>query len=315
VTGRAPDLHPEAETILDRVDLPPAASLSVEGAREALRGLLVTEEPPDDDLAVRDLSIPGSGGDPETSLAIRTYTPTGEGHPVFVYLHGGGWVRGDLDTHDGLCRLLAEAADCVVVSVDYRRAPEHRFPAAVHDAYAATAWAADHAGIVGGDPKRVAVGGDSAGGNLAAAVALLARERGGPKLAHQVLLYPVTDHAFDTASYDENAAGYLLSRASMRWYWKRYLSDDIDGANPYASPVRARDLSGLPSATVITAGYDPLRDEGAAYAKRLREAGVSVTHENYPGMVHVFASFPNLDRARDARRVIADGLTVAFGGD
>ena len=316
MTGRAPDLHPEAETILDRVDLPPTASLSVEGAREALRDLLVAEEPPDDDLTVRDLSIPGAGGDPETSLPIRTYTPPGEGaRPVFVYFHGGGWVRGDLDTHDGLCRLLAETADCVVVSVDYRRAPEHRFPAAVHDAYAATAWAAEYAGIVGGDPDRVAVGGDSAGGNLAAAVTLLARERDGPELAHQVLLYPVTDYTFDTSSYDENAAGYLLSRASMRWYWERYLGDDIDGANPYASPLRARDLSGLPSATVITAGYDPLRDEGAAYADRLREGGVSVTHENYPGMVHVFASFPDLDRARDARRVIADGLATAFGRD
>ncbi|GAB3322708.1 alpha/beta hydrolase [Haloplanus salinarum] len=316
MTGRAPDLHPEAETILDRVDLPPTASLSVEGAREALRDLLVAEEPPDDDLTVRDLSIPGPGDDPETSLPIRTYTPPdGGARPVFVYLHGGGWVRGDLDTHDGLCRLLAEAADCVVVSVDYRRAPEHRFPAAVHDAYAATAWAAEYAEIVGGDPDRVAVGGDSAGGNLAAAVTLLARERDGPELAHQVLLYPVTDYAFDTSSYDENTAGYLLSRASMRWYWERYLGDDIDGANPYASPLRARDLSGLPSATVITAGYDPLRDEGAAYADRLREGGVSVTHENYPGMVHVFASFPDLDRARDARRVIADGLATAFGRD
>nr|WP_305882598.1 alpha/beta hydrolase [Haloplanus ruber] len=274
---------------------------------------MVTEEPPNDDLRVRNLSIPGPGGDPEVPIAIRTYTPPGDAaRPVFVYFHGGGWVRGDLDTHDGLCRLLAEAADCVVVSVDYRRAPEHRFPAAVHDAYAATAWAADHAAIVGGDPDRVAVGGDSAGGNLAAAVTLLARERGGPELAHQVLLYPVTDYAFDTASYDENAAGYLLSRASMRWYWERYLGDDIDGANPYASPLRATDLSGVPSATVITAGYDPLRDEGAEYADRLREAGVSVTHENYPGMVHVFASFPDLDRAADARQVIADGLATAF---
>jgi acetyl esterase len=317
VTDRAPDLHPEAKTILDRVDLPPTHALSVDGAREALRDLLVDDEPPDDDLTVRDLSIPGPEG-PATPLAVRAYTPESafdDARPVLVYFHGGGWVRGDLDTHDGLCRLLAEAADCVVCSVDYRRAPEHPFPTPVHDAYAATEWAAEYASIVGGDPARIAVGGDSAGGNLAAVVTLMARERDGPAIDHQVLLYPVTDYAFDTDSYEENASGYLLSRASMRWYWARYLDDEIDGANPYASPLRAPDLSGLPSATVVTAGYDPLRDEGAAYAERLRAAGVSVTHAEYPGMVHVFASFPTLDRARDARATIADDLAAAFDGD
>jgi len=315
MTDRASDLHPDAREILDRVDLPPTHALSVDGAREALRDLLVTEESPDDDLTVRDLSIPGPDG-PATPLAVRTYTPPAQarddGLPVLVYVHGGGWVRGDLDTHDGLCRLLAEAADCVVVSVDYRRAPEHPFPTPVHDVYAATEWAAAYAGIVGGDGDRIAVGGDSAGGNLAAAVTLLARERDGPEISHQVLLYPVTDYAFDTDSYAENAEGYLLSRASMRWYWARYLDDEVDGANPYASPLRAPDLSGLPSATVVTAGYDPLRDEGAAYADRLREAGVSVTHANYPGMVHVFASFPDLDRAADARETVAGDLDAAF---
>jgi acetyl esterase len=312
MADRAPDLHPEAKSILDRVDVPPTHALSVDGAREALRDLLVSDEDPDDDLTVRDLSIPGPEG-PETPLDVRAYTPDGtDTLPVLVYFHGGGWVRGDLDTHDGLCRLLADAANCVVVSVDYRRAPEHPFPAPVHDAYAATAWAAEYAGIVGGDGDRVAVGGDSAGGNLAAAVTLLAREREGPNIAHQVLCYPVTDYDLDTDSYRENAEGYLLSRASMRWYWDRYLDDGLDGANPYASPLRAPDLSGLPSATVVTAGYDPLRDEGAAYADRLREAGVAVTHADYPGMVHVFASFPDLERARDARETVAADLDVAF---
>ena len=312
MTDRAPDLHPEAKTILDEVDLPPTHALSVSGAREALRDLLVSDDPPDDDLTVRDLSIPGPDG-PEMPLDVRAYAPPGDGdRPVLVYFHGGGWVRGDLDTHDGLCRLLAEAADCVVVSVDYRRAPEHPFPAPVRDAYAATAWAAEHAGVVGGDPDRIAVGGDSAGGNLAAAVTLLARERAGPAIDHQVLLYPVTDYDLDTDSYRANAEGYLLSRASMRWYWDRYLDDELDGANPYASPLRAPDCSGLPSATVVTAGYDPLRDEGAAYADRLREAGVEVTHADYPGMVHVFASFPDLGRARDARETIAADLSSAF---
>jgi acetyl esterase len=313
MTDRAPALHPDAKTILDRVDLPPTHALSVAGAREALRELLVDDDPSDDDLMVRDLSIPGPEG-PGTGLPIRTYRPpSAEPLPVLVYFHGGGWVRGDLDTHDGLCRLLAEAVDCVVVSVAYRRAPEHPFPAPVHDAYAATTWAAAHAGIVGGDPDRVAVGGDSAGGNLAAAVTLLARDRDGPDIAHQTLIYPVTDYDLHTDSYHENAAGYLLSRASMRWYWERYLDDAVDGANPYASPLRALDLSGLPPATVVTAGYDPLRDDGAAYADRLRESGVSVTHANYPGMVHVFASFPDLERARDARATIANDLDDAFG--
>ena len=325
MTDRAPDLHPEAKEILDQVNLPPTHALSVSGAREALRDLLVSDDPPDDDLTVRDLSIPGPEG-PETALDVRAYTPgeasrtprkAGEAgddddHPVLVYFHGGGWVRGDLDTHDGLCRLLADAANCVVVSVDYRRAPEHPFPTPVHDAYAATAWTAEYADIVGGDPDRLAVGGDSAGGNLAAAVTLLARERDGPEVDHQVLLYPVTDYDLDTDSYHANAEGYLLSRASMRWYWERYLDDELDGANPYASPLRAPDLSDLPSATVVTAGYDPLHDEGAAYADRLREAGVEVTHADYPGMVHVFASFPDLERARDARETIAADLTAAF---
>jgi acetyl esterase len=307
------DLHPEAKRILDEVDLPPTHALSVSGAREALRDLLVDDDPPEDDLTVRDLSIPGPEG-PSAPLDVRAYTPPdSDDRPVLVYFHGGGWVRGDLDTHDGLCRLLAEAADCVVVSVDYRRAPEHPFPIPVHDAYAAAAWAAEHAGVVGGDPDRIAVGGDSAGGNLAAAVTLLARERGEPEIDHQVLLYPVTDYDLDTESYRENAEGYLLSRASMRWYWERYLDDELDGANPYASPLRAPDCSGLPSATVVTAGYDPLRDEGAAYADRLREAGVEVTHADYPGMVHVFASFPDLERARDARETIASDLAAAFG--
>ncbi|AZH25737.1 alpha/beta hydrolase [Haloplanus aerogenes] len=318
MTDRAPNLHPEAEEILAQVDLPPTHALSVDGAREALRDLLVSDETPDDDLTVRDLSIPGPDG-PETTLDVRAYTPgevpegDNDARPVFVYFHGGGWVRGDLDTHDGFCRLLAQAADCVVLSVDYRRAPEHPFPTPVYDAYAATAWAAEYADIVGGDPDRIAVGGDSAGGNLAAAVTLLARERDGPAIDHQVLIYPVTDHDFGTDSYAENAEGYLLSRASMQWYWDRYLADDLDGANPYASPLRAPDLSDLPSATVVTAGYDPLRDEGAAYADRLREAGVSVTHAEYPGMVHVFVSFPDLKRATDARETIAADLDAAFG--
>jgi acetyl esterase len=306
------DLHPDARTILDRLDAPPPHALSVGAGRDVARDLYVNLETPDADLAVSNLSIPGPGDDATTPLPVRIYAPPGEDHPVLVFFHGGGWVRGDLDTHDALCRLLADAADCLVVSVDYRRSPEHRFPTPVKDAYAATTWAARHADAVGGDPDRVAVAGDSAGGNLAAAVTLMARERGGPDLAHQALFYPVTDYAFDTDSYAENGDDYLPSLASLRWFWDCYLADEVDAVHPYASPLRARDLSGLPSATVVTAGYDPLRDEGAAYADRLEAAGVSVTHDHYPGMVHVFASFPDLDRARAARATVAADLRAAF---
>lgn len=309
---RSDELHPEMADLLsdlDEADVLPSHSLAVSTARQAIIELFGSVESDADLDDVHDFAIAGLGGD----LALRRYDPGGgEAAPILVYFHGGGWVRGNLDTHDELCRSLAASAGCLVVSVDYRRSPEHPFPAAVADCYAATEWVHDHATHLGGDPDRIAVAGDSAGGNLAASVSLLARARGGPPLCRQLLLYPVTDYAFDTPSYEENAEGYLLSRQSMRSYWNHYLDSDIEGANPYASPLQARDLSGLPPASVVTCGFDPLRDEGLAYAERLDEAGVDVTVRNYSDSIHAFISFPDLTRAREARRDFVDDLRATF---
>jgi acetyl esterase len=300
----ASEPHPQAQAFLDRVAGPPPYALSIEGTRTALADLLTTDDPLPV-AEVRDLPLSG----PDGSLPVRMYADADGPLPVAVYYHGGGWVRGNLDTHDGICRHLAREAGCLVVSVDYRRPPEHPFPAAVEDAYAAVEWVDEHAGTVGGDPDRIAVAGDSAGGNLAAAVAGMSRDRDGPDLAHQLLLYPVLEHAFDTPSYEAFAEGYLPTRATMRWYWEQYLADPIDGHNPYASPLRARSFEGLAPATVLTAGFDPLRDEDRAYADRLREAGVPVDHLGYEEMIHGFLSFPAaIDRANEARDAVADAL-------
>jgi acetyl esterase len=200
-----------------------------------------------------------------------------------------------------------------VASVDYRLAPEAPFPAAPEDCYAATRHLAGHAAELGADPARVAVAGDSAGGNLAAVVAQLARARGGPRLVHQLLVYPVTDHSFDTVSYRENAQGYLLSRDLMKWFWRHYLARPEDGASPLASPLRAPDLGGLPPATVITAGFDPLRDEGEAYAERLRGAGVPTELLRYDGLFHGFFGMgESIERARDAMQRACNALRGAF---
>jgi len=246
-------------------------------------------------------------------IPARVYIPReGEVLPVLVYFHGGGWVLGDLDSVDSLCRSLANAADCVVVSVDYRLAPEHKFPAAVEDAYSATKWTANSATSFSGDPRRIAVGGDSAGGNLAAAVSLMARDKHGPPIVFQLLIYPATNHAFDTTSYSDNTEGYWLSKDDMRWFWNHYLRDEEDGRNPYASPSRAADLRSLPPAFVITAEFDPLRDEGEAYAARLRERGVPVKVARYDGMIHDFVNIAELRQSRVAVGEAAAELRKAF---
>jgi acetyl esterase len=201
----------------------------------------------------------------------------------------------------------------VVVSVDYRLAPEHPFPAAPEDCFAATRWVAANAASISADPDRIAIGGDSAGGNLAAAVALMAREHGGPALCHQMLVYPVTNHSFDTPSYTDNAEGYLLSRNAMRWFWGHYLSSDADGDNPLASVLRVEDLSGLPPAHVVTAEFDPLRDEGEAYASRLRDAGVATTTTRFDGMIHGFFTMGDvMDAAVTAVDEAASKLRAAY---
>ncbi len=240
---------------------------------------------------VKDRPIPGPAGD----IPVRVYTPAGSGpFPVIVFFHGGGWVICSLETHDGLARHIATIAECVVVSVDYRLAPEHPFPAAAEDAYAAAAWTARNGAEIGGDGSKLAVAGDSAGGNLAAVVSLMARDRGEPAVGFQLLIYPVTDCDFETASYISHADGYMLTRAGMQWFWDQYVPGANDRTNPYASPLRAADLRGLPPAYVITAEFDPLESEGRAYAARLRDAGVPTTLRDYPGLLHGFVGSPGV---------------------
>jgi acetyl esterase len=225
-------------------------------------------------------------------------------------------VIGTHDTTDAICRALANRAGCVVVSVDYRLSPEHKFPAPLDDCYAALQWVADNASSIGVDGSRLAVGGDSAGGNLSAVVALKARDQGGPPLRYQMLIYPVTDHDYGTGSYQENGDGYLLTKDMMVWFWDHYLRSPEDGANPLASPLRADDLSGLPPAMVVTGEFDPLRDEGEAYAQRLRQAGVPVNHKRYEGQIHAFFQMPGLfPQALVAADAAAAELRKAFAGE
>ncbi|WP_219471449.1 alpha/beta hydrolase [Nonomuraea rhizosphaerae] len=223
------------------------------------------------------------------TVPVRVYRPEGEpaDRPVVVYFHGGGFTICTLDTHDNICRMLCAGAGAVVVSVDYRLAPEHPYPAAVEDAHAATAWVHEHARELGADPAKLVVAGDSAGGNLATVTCLKARDEGGPPILFQVLVYPCTDAAQNRPSYEENGEGYFLTKANMRWFWDCYQPDPARRAEPYSSPINA-DVSGLPPALVLTAEHDPLRDEGEAYAARLKDAGVETELVRYDGMFHAF---------------------------
>lgn len=264
----------------------PLYQQSVEDARRAdLAAIREEAAPPEPVAEVVEERVLGPAGD----LPIRVYRPrTDERLPALIYLFGGGWVLGTLDTCDAICRRLANGSGCAIVSVGYRLAPEHRFPAAVEDCHAAVSWLGEHGARLGLDPRRLAVGGDSAGGNLAAVTAQLARDRGGPPLRFQLLVYPVTDHLADTPSMRENDDRYFFNRRSAAWYRSHYLARAEDGASPLASPLRAADFAGLPPALVITADLDPLRDEGEAYAERLRAAGVPVELTRYEGMIHGF---------------------------
>jgi acetyl esterase len=306
-------LDPQAKQLLDQMTAmgtPPLDSLPVPDARllmESMRGLMGDPEP----IAhVEERAIPVPDGG---TIPARLYRPSAPGPlPLLVYFHGGGWVLGGLESHDGVCRNLANQAGCAVLSIDYRLAPEHRYPTAAEDCWTALVWAAAHANELGADPARIAIGGDSAGGNLTAVVALLARDRKGPRLRFQLLIYPVTDHSYETPSYTENADGYFLTRSAMVWFWNHYLGDDA-GTDRLASPLRCPDLTGLPPALVVTAEYDPLRDEGEAYAKRLREAGVPTTLTRYDGMIHGFFTMgPLLDQGKRAVEESAKALRAAF---
>ncbi|PPQ42289.1 alpha/beta hydrolase [Rhodopseudomonas palustris] len=271
---------------------------------------LVSNPDPADMASVRSIAIPGPAGD----IPARLYTPNklrqDEGlAPALVFFHGGGWVIGDLDTHDVVCRGIAHDGELLVISVDYRLAPEHKFPAAIDDAIAATRWIADNARKLGIDPEQLSVGGDSAGGNLSAVVALHARDHGGPLLAGQVLIYPATDFSMRHPSHSEPETSVLLTHSVIRWFRDHYLSGAQDADDWRASPARAETLAGLPPAFVITAGADPLRDEGDEYARRLADAGVPVTHRTYPGQFHGFFTMGKLlPQANVAVREIGDWL-------
>ncbi len=254
---------------------------------------------------VEDRNIPG----PDGGVPVRIYTPDGDGpFPILAWYHGGGWVVGDLESADGVSRSLCAGGQCVVVSVDYRLAPDTKFPGPAEDCWAATTWAVNNAAEINGDPARLAVGGDSAGGNLAAAMSLMAADRGGPDIALQLLVYPVADRDFGTVSYTDNAEGYSLTKVTMQYYWDQYI-DAEHATNPYAVPMQANDLAGQPPALVITAEFDPLRDEGEAYAKRLREAGVETTATRYDGMIH---GFFNMGAAVDKGRQAVDEASAAL---
>ena len=314
--ARDDELDPQAAALLEGFQsgiAPPSSTLSVETGRQLLEDLFAVESPePVGELL--DIDIQGPNG----PIPLRLYAPSGAGpFPVLVFFHGGGWVRGSIEAYDGLCRRLANGSGCLVVSVDYRRAPENPFPAGFEDCYAATEWAAVHADDLNGDPDRIAVGGDSAGGNLAAAVTLAARDRSGPDLTHQLLVYPSVNHPelrwFD--SYDENGTGYFLEMDSVEWYHEQY-TDRADHGNQYAFPIRARDLSELPSATVLTAGFDPLVDEGNAYADRLEAADVDVTRLQYDSQIHAFLNlYEHLDGADRAIEEVNSMLRSALSID
>jgi acetyl esterase len=312
-------VHSQVQALLEELiaaGLPSSMSLPLPEGRRNFAELFASLEETEEVERVEDLSIPGPAGD----VPVRLYHPARSadgdgGRPMVAFFHGGGWVFGGIDTHDGLCRMLANASAAVLASVEYRLAPEHPYPAALDDCVAATRWLHDRAGDLGCDPSRLAVAGDSAGGNLAAAVALRARDEGGPALRFQALLYPVLDPTLSTASYAEHADDPFLSREEMAWYWDQYLGPGGDArSDPLAAPARAMDLSGLPAAVVVTAEYDVLRDEGEAFAERLGASGVATTLLRNQGMIHGFLSMGrHLDASRVGIAEVGACLSAALG--
>lgn len=304
-------LDPQAQQVIDQIDalgLPPAHTVTPEQARANMKLRPRADGPEVAKVEDRVISSPGA------EVPIRIYTPEGSGpFPILLWFHGGGWVVGDLETADATARHLTVGAGCVTISVDYRLAPETKFAGAPDDCYAATEWAEQNAAEINGDSSRIAVGGDSAGGNLAAVVAQMIRDRVKPPLVFQLLVYPVSGYDFNTDSYQRNADGYLLSRDSMKWYWDQYLGDSDDATHPYAVPLKAKSFSNLPPALVITAEFDPLCDEGEAYAQCLQAAGVPTTCSRYDGMIHGFFGMPAmLDKSKQAIAEASAALQQAF---
>jgi acetyl esterase len=303
-------LHPQCRALLDEMEaagVRPFEELTVAQAREAAWGYLALAGEPQPVAAVTDRYIPGPHGD----IHVRVYRPEGDGpRGGIVFFHGSGWVIANIDICDAAVRSLANSTGCVVVSVNYGKAPEHTFPVPFDECWAATTWVHANAAELGIDPGRLAVAGDSAGGNLAAAVSLRARDEGGPPIAMQVLVYPALDYNWDTPSAHENAEGYGLQRETMRWFWNHYVASPADAENPLVSPLRAADLSRLPPAFIATAEFDPLRDDGEAYAARLAEAGIPVTVKRYDGMIHGFYWMLG---AIDDSRTLHDDIAGAVG--
>ncbi|MDF0725410.1 alpha/beta hydrolase [Cytobacillus sp. S13-E01] len=308
-------LDPQAKVLLDMMAAAGAPALETLSPKLAREAFGVSQErlrygvPEIPVYKIENKTIEGANGD----IDIRIYTPKGEGPlPVLVYFHGGGWVIGDLDSHDPLCREIANTAQCVVVSVDYSLAPEHKFPTAVNDAFAATKWVYENAGSINVDSSRLAVGGDSAGGNLAAAVSYLAKQEGAPSITYQVLLYPATNFG-NTESYQLFSEGYFLTKSAMNWFRDCYLNGPEDVRNPLAAPLQIEDKRDLPRALIITAGFDPLRDEGKAYADSLSGAGVETEYKCYDGMIHGFVSmFALLDQGKVAVEHVGNSLRGVF---
>lgn len=312
-------LHPQAKALLDLIEqrgVPPTHTLSVADARRFyLERRFFTQPDPAEVGEVRELQAEGPNG----PIPLRMYIPLKSGRrplPVLVYFHGGGWVIGDRDTHDSLCRHLANASGCAVVSVDYRLGPEHRFPAAVDDSIAATYWVRRQAQELGIDAARLAVGGDSAGGNLAAVVAIAARDAGDLPIAFQLLIYPATDMRRTAPSHNTNGQGYLLTRDTINYFHDHYIDDAAHDLDWRASPLLHPDLGRLPPALVLTAGYDPLRDEGLMYSQRLSEAGCRATHICFERQIHGFITMGRvIDEANAAVELCASQLALHLNPD
>ncbi len=310
-------LHPQIEAVLEAgnaAGLPPLESLSPTDARAQMIAMSQARGPFGPEVGeVENRVVPGPGG----GIPCRVYRPSAAAaaeSPGLVYFHGGGHVLGNLETHDSVARCLCEEAGVTVCSVNYRKGPEHKFPAAVEDCFAVTEWCAGNGAEIGMDGARLAVGGDSSGGNLAAVVALLARDAGGPALRHQLLVYPVVDYSCVGPAYKAYGEGYgPLTDGLMRWFQVHYLSEAMEANDWRASPLKAPDLAGLPPALVITAEYDVLHDDGAAYADALRQAGNRVTHTDYAGMIHMFFAMPPaIDDAVTARAEAGAALRQAL---
>jgi len=302
-------LDPQIAGIIEGLDagFPSVHTMTGAEARAVIRSRFVAPSTPEEVGEVRDASVHGPAGD----VTVRIYRPALMSGPVptVVYAHGGGFVFCDLDSHDGLCRSFANLIPAVVVSVAYRLAPEHRWPAAAEDVFAVLQWAARNADALGGDAGRIVIAGDSAGGNLAAAAALMARDLGAPPLAAQLLIYPMIAADFGTESYRLFGEGFYNPRPALQWYWDQYVPSPDDREHPYASPIQA-DLSGAPPTVLLTAGHDPLRDEGIAFGDALEAAGVPVTRRHYDGGIHGFATMPMLELAQQARAQVCGDLST-----